>query len=223
MVLAVACMAEPGRFLVLEGIEGGGKTTQMAGIRALLESRGLGVVTTREPGGSPVAERIRGLLLDPINTGMDSLAELLLVFAARAEHLSRVIRPALARGDWVLCDRFTDATYAYQGGGRGLEVSSIAALEDLVQGSLRPDLTLLFDLPPEVGLARARDRGVADRFESERVAFFERARAAYLERAQARPERYRVIDAAQPLERVSATVEALIADYLVGEWGARDA
>ena len=141
---------------------------------------------------------------------MDPTAELLLVFAARAEHLAKVIEPALAAGHWVLCDRFTDATYAYQGGGRGVAPARIGVLEDLVQGELRPDLTLVFDLPPEVGLARARGRGEPDRFESERLAFFDAARAIYLQRAAACPERYRVLDATRPLAEVSGEVARIV-------------
>jgi dTMP kinase len=203
-----------GRFITLEGIEGAGKSTQIAAIRSLLEGRGLAVVTTREPGGSPIAERIRSLLLEPGNAGMSPLAELLLVFAARAEHLHKVIEPALARGAWVLCDRFTDATYAYQGGGRGLDLGAIGVLERLVQGDLRPDLTLVMDLPPSVGLERARGRGGTDRFESEREAFFERARRVYLERASAWPDRFRVVDAAAPLSVVTLEVCRLVTEHL---------
>jgi len=197
-----------GRFITLEGIEGAGKTSQIAPLRGLLESLGIDVVTTREPGGSPVAERIRDLLLDRANAGMDAIAELLLVFAARAEHLEKVVRPALDAGAWVLCDRFTDATYAYQGGGRGLDPGPIATLEGLVQGELRPDLTLVFDLPPEIGLARAKGRGEADRFESEHLRFFEAARAVYLQRAAARPDRYLVLDATRPMAEVTGRIAA---------------
>jgi dTMP kinase len=199
-------MSNQGRFITFEGIEGAGKSSQIVPLADRLRAQGRGVVTTREPGGSPVAERIRALLLDPANAGMDPSAELLLVFAARAEHLARVIVPALAAGDWVLCDRFTDASFAYQGGGRGLDLQRIAVLEELVQGDLRPDLTLVFDLPPELGLARARGRGGSDRFESERVEFFAAARRVYLERAAARPGCYRVIDATRPLADVTAAV-----------------
>lgn len=205
---------ERGRFITLEGIEGAGKSTHMAHLSALLSASGIQVVTTREPGGSPVAERIRGLLIDPENTGMDGTAELLLMFAARAEHLAKTIRPALASGIWVLCDRFTDATYAYQGGGRGLDPARIALLESLVQGELRPDLTLLFDLPPELGLARARGRGAADRFESETLEFFEAVRAVYLKRAHANPRRYRLIDAAALLPVVSAQANREIGAFI---------
>jgi len=196
-----------GRFITLEGIEGAGKSTQIAPLAELLRARGLNVLTTREPGGSALAERLRALLLDPDNQGMSETTELLLMFAARADHLERCIRPALAAGHWVLCDRFTDATYAYQGGGRGIDPARIALLEDLVQGDLRPDLTLIFDLPPELGLGRAKSRaGQTDRFESETRRFFEAARAVYLERARANPERYRVIDATASLEAVTRAV-----------------
>ncbi|ADC62810.1 dTMP kinase [Allochromatium vinosum] len=198
-----------GRFITLEGIEGAGKSTQIAPLAELLRARGLNVLTTREPGGSALAERLRALLLDPDNQGMSETTELLLMFAARADHLDRCIRPALAAGGWVLCDRFTDATYAYQGGGRGIDPARIALLEDLVQGDLRPDLTLVFDLPPELGLGRAKSRaGQTDRFESETRRFFETARAVYLERARANPERYRVIDATASLEAVTRAVAA---------------
>jgi dTMP kinase len=195
--------SERGCFITLEGIEGAGKSTHMGDLSGLLSDLDIPAVVTREPGGSPIAERIRKLLLDPGNAGMDETAELLLMFAARAEHLAKTIRPALDSGTWVLCDRFTDATYAYQGGGRGLDPSRIAVLERLVQGDLRPDLILLFDLPPEVGLDRARGRGAADRFESETVRFFASVRSAYLERADADPGRYRLIDASAPLPVVA--------------------
>lgn len=195
-----------GRFITFEGVEGAGKSTQIAPLADWLRGRGLTVVTTREPGGSPVAERIRAVLLDRENAGMDETAELLLVFAARAEHLAKVIAPNLAAGHWVLSDRFTDATYAYQGGGRGVASARIAALEDLVQADLRPDLTLVFDLPPAVGLARARGRSEPDRFESERLTFHEATRAIYLARAAACPGRYRVLDATRPLAEVTQEV-----------------
>jgi dTMP kinase len=191
-----------GRFITFEGIEGAGKSTHIPDAVRYLSALGLSVIKTREPGGSPIAERIRGLLIDPEQVGMDETAELLLMFAARAEHLAKTIRPALDAGRWVVCDRFTDATYAYQGGGRGVDADRIALLETLVQGSLRPDLVLLFDLPPETGLARARGRGAADRFERETLDFFDRTRRTYRERAVADPRRYRLIDATAPLNRV---------------------
>jgi dTMP kinase len=203
-----------GRFITVEGGEGAGKTTQLAFLRESLERIGHRVLLTREPGGTPLGEAIRTLLLGHRHDGMALATETLLMFAARAEHLERVIRPALAAGCWVLCDRFTDATYAYQGGGRGLPAARIAVLEDWVQGSLRPDWTLLFDLPIEVGLARAGRRGTADRFEREDWAFFERVRATYLERAGREPDRYRVVDADRPMATVRAEVEALLAGWL---------
>ncbi len=203
-----------GCFITVEGSEGAGKTTQLAFMRAYLERTGRPVTLTREPGGTALGEEIRALLLGHRHDGMALATETLLMFAARAEHLERVIRPALAAGHWVLCDRFTDATYAYQGGGRGLSPERIAILEDWVQGALRPDLTLLFDLPSTVGLARAGRRGRADRFEREELAFFERVRAAYLERASRCPDRYRVVDAARPVEAVRAEVEAILAGWL---------
>lgn len=203
-----------GRFITVEGIEGVGKTTNIDFIRRQLLDAGREVLLTREPGGTPLAEAIRGLLLDPQYTGMDARCELQLVFAARAEHLARVIRPALAQGKWVLCDRFTDATYAYQGGGRGIETSIIAALETLVQGDFRPDMTLLLDVPVAVGLARAGKRGALDRFEQEQVDFFERVRMCYLDMAREHPDRYRVIDAGQPLDRVQHELAGVLANFL---------
>ncbi|MGD2136795.1 MAG: dTMP kinase [Gammaproteobacteria bacterium] len=199
-----------GKFITVEGIEGVGKTTNIAFIRQQLAAAGKDVILTREPGGTPLGEAIRALLLDPAYSGMDATCELQLMFAARAEHLARVIRPALERGRWVLCDRFTDATYAYQGGGRGLDTDIIARLEDLVQGDFRPDLTLLLDVPVVVGLARANDRGAPDRFEQEKTEFFERVRRTYLEMAATHQARYRVIDASLPLEDVQQQLEAAL-------------
>ena len=203
-----------GRFVTVDGGEGVGKTTQMGFMREYLERRGCRVVVTREPGGTSLGEEIRALLLGHREWGMTLAAETLLMFAARAEHLERVIRPALATGCWVLCDRFTDATYAYQGGGRGLPLEQIAVLEEWVQGALRPDLTLLLDVPVATGLARAGKRGVADRFEREDVDFFERVRAIYLERATHEPDRCRVVDASQSVEAVRAEVETVLAEWL---------
>ena len=199
-----------GKFITLEGIEGAGKSTQLAHLCARLTAAGKTVVRTREPGGTSLGEEIRALLLSPQHTGMTADAELLLMFAARAAHLAQVIQPALQAGQWVVCDRFTDATYAYQGGGRGIPVARIAALEEWVQGALRPDLTLLFDLPVDVGRDRAGARSAPDRFERERDEFFERVRAAYLARAAAAPQRYRVIDASQPLVDVTAALDKII-------------
>ncbi|MFJ4354142.1 dTMP kinase [Pseudomonas sp. NPDC089428] len=199
-----------GLFITLEGPEGAGKSTNRDYLAARLREQGLDVVLTREPGGTPLAEKVRELLLAPSDEVMAADTELLLVFAARAQHLAQVIRPALARGAVVLCDRFTDATYAYQGGGRGLSVARIATLEQFVQGDLRPDLTLVFDLPVEVGLARAAARGRLDRFEQEGQAFFEAVRQAYLQRAESEPQRYSLLDAAQPLEAVQRAIDALL-------------
>lgn len=195
-------MSTRGRFIVLEGGEGTGKSTNLAFCADWLAAQGLVVVSTREPGGTALGEQLRAVLL---NQAMSADAETLLMFAARAEHLATVIRPALAAGKWVVCDRFTDATYAYQGGGRGLTADRIATLEAWTQGELRPDLVLLFDAPPAVGLARAAARaGAQDRFERERATFWERVRQAYRARAATDPDRYRRIDAAQSLPEVQA-------------------
>lgn len=206
-----------GRFITVEGIEGVGKSTNLAFVQARLEALGQTVVLTREPGGTALGEAIRGLLLDHRNDTMGDDTELLLMFAARAQHLAEVIRPAMALGHWVLCDRFTDATYAYQGGGRGVARARIAALEEWVQDGLRPDLTLLLDVPVEVGLARAGKRGALDRFERERADFFERVRAAYLALADNEPARFRVIDAGQPLEAVQVEL-ARVLESVVVDW-----
>ncbi|WP_222908910.1 dTMP kinase [Pseudomonas sp. DNDY-54] len=203
-----------GFFITLEGPEGAGKSTNREHLAQRLRGRGLEVVLTREPGGTPLAERIREILLAPTDEPMSSDAELLLVFAARAQHLARIIRPALARGAVVICDRFTDATYAYQGGGRGLSYQRIEQLEHFVQGEMRPDLTLIFDLPVEVGLSRAAARGRLDRFEQEGLTFFESVRSAYLERAKHAPERYRVIDAGRSLSAVQQDLDGLLPELL---------
>lgn len=199
-----------GLFITLEGPEGAGKSTNRDYIAAQLRAAGLDVVLTREPGGTPLAERIREVLLAPSDEAMDADAELLLMFAARAQHIARVIRPALQRGAVVICDRFTDATYAYQGGGRGLPEARIATLEAFVQQGLQPDLTLVFDLPVEIGLARATARGRLDRFEQEGRAFFEAVRSAYLARAATDTLRYRIVDAAQPLADVQRALDGLV-------------
>jgi len=199
-----------GSFLTIEGGEGAGKSTMMDRMAAWLESRGRQVVRTREPGGTELAEKLRHILLDKTNTGLSDQAELLLVFAARAQHLNELIRPALARGATVLCDRFTDATWAYQGGGRGLPAEDIAVLERLVHGDLQPDLTLLLDIPVEQGLQRASRRSESDRFEEESLGFFERVREAYLRRAAAAPQRFVVIDASGGVEQVWERVEAAL-------------
>ena len=204
-----------GRFITVEGIEGVGKTTNMEFIHQQLLASGKDVVVTREPGGTLLGEAIRGLLLDPQYKGMDPDCELQLMFAARAEHLDKVIRPAIETGRWVLCDRFTDATYAYQGGGRGLDSDKIAVLEKLVQGDFRPDLTLLLDVPVEVGLTRAGNRSAPDRFEQEKVEFFERVRQAYLDMAERHGGRYRVIDAGRPLAQVQEQLDDVIGTFLL--------
>lgn len=201
-----------GRFITLEGIEGVGKSTQAERLVAHLRSEGRDVVATREPGGTVIGDRIRSILLDPDGEGPAGDTELLLMFAARAEHVARVIRPALAEGKWIVCDRFTDATYAYQGGGRGIAAERIARLEDWVQGDLRPDRTLVLDLPVAEGLRRARGGRDGDRFERERHDFFERVRQTYLDRAAAEPERCRVIDAGGSVETVGQALVASVAD-----------
>lgn len=199
-----------GRFITIEGGEGAGKSTMMERVAGWLETCGARVVCTREPGGTELAEKLRDILLDRNNSGLSSQAELLLLFASRAQHLAELIRPALARGETVLCDRFTDATWAYQGGGRGLPAEEIATLERLVHGDLQPDLTLLLDLPVSEGLARASRRGASDRFEEESVKFFERVRETYLRRAAENPGRFEVIDAAPGIDTVWAQVERVL-------------
>ncbi len=194
------------RFITIEGGEGVGKSTNIQFITQRLQEAGIDFVLTREPGGTPLAEKVRELLLNNHDEPVAEMTELLLIFASRAQHLARVIKPALAANKWVICDRFTDATYAYQGGGRGLERATIAELETLVQGTLRPDLTYLLDLPPSIGLARASKRAALDRFEQEQIAFFERVRACYLERAAQEPDRCVVIDASAPLAEVQSDI-----------------
>lgn len=196
-----------GLFLTLEGGEGVGKSTNIQYITRLLAERGIDCLVTREPGGTALAEKIRDLLLSEHSEPVCEMTELLLVFAARAQHLQQKIQPALAAGQWVLCDRFTDATFAYQGSGRGLNRDIISALESLVQGDLRPDLTVLLDIDPATGLARAGQCGEPDRFEKEQQIFFERVRQGYLERAAAEPERFLVIDASVPLSAVQTDIE----------------
>lgn len=202
------------RFITLEGGEGAGKSTCLAFIRDFLEQRGLPLVVTREPGGTPLAEEIRQLLLARREEQVAPNAELLLMFAARAQHLQQVIFPALSRGDWVLCDRFTDATYAYQGYGRHQPMQTIQTLEQLVQDGLQPGLTLLLDLPVQEGMARAAARAEKDRFESEQDAFFERVRQGYRDRAAAEPARFRVIDASRPLADVQGQIAVVLEQWL---------
>lgn len=205
-----------GRFITLEGGEGVGKSTNLAFAREHLQSRGIDPLVTREPGGTPLAEEIRSLLLAAREELVDPMAELLMIFAARAQHLSRVVLPALEAGSWVLCDRFTDATYAYQGGGRGVSMVAIATLETLVQGELRPDLTVLLDMPVAPALERAGNRSDPDRFESEEEAFFRRVRSTYRARADAAPKVYQLVDAGQPLAQVQSDIAAALDRFIAG-------
>ena len=191
-----------GKFISIEGIEGVGKSTNVAHLTGILEERGHKVLTTREPGGTPMAERIRELLIEHGDEPMPEIAELLLMFASRALHVSNVIQPALAAVTWVVCDRFTDASRAYQGGGRGVPLDDINQLARWVMGDLKPDLTILLDAPVETGMSRAGQRGDPDRFEVERSEFFGRVRDAYLQLAAAEPERFVIVDATQELESV---------------------
>ncbi|GAB3791327.1 dTMP kinase [Dyella agri] len=195
-------MTGRGRFITLEGGEGAGKSTLLAGLRTHLESSGVDLLLTREPGGTALGEAVRAIVLDPARHELCAESELLLMFASRAQLVREAIEPALAAGRWVLCDRFVDASYAYQGGGRGQPAERIAALEQWACAGLQPDLTLLLDLPVSTGRARAAGRGAADRIEIEADGFFERVRDAYRARAAAEPQRFRVIDAGQPVETV---------------------
>lgn len=194
------------RFITLEGSEGVGKTTNLEHIKSLLTEQEIDFIVTREPGGTELGEQLRELLLGHKHDGMADETELLMMFASRAEHLDKVIKPALEKGQWVLCDRFTDATYAYQGGGRGIDFKRIEILEDYVQGSCRPDLTLLLDAPIEVGRERANKRSAPDRFEKEQIDFFDKVRAAYLKRATNDPDRMKVINAALDLAAVKSQI-----------------
>ena len=202
------------RFITIEGGEGAGKSTAQQFLASKLISMGLSVTLTREPGGTPLAEELRQTLLNPHGEVPVEMAELLLLFAARAQHIANVIKPALDRGEWVLCDRFTDATYAYQGGARGMSLEVITQLEEMVQGALQPHQVILLDLPPEVGLERARARGELDRFEREPMAFYERVRSGYLERVRAMPGRYTVIDASQDLQGVEEQLDCVAQGWL---------
>jgi len=207
-----------GRFITVEGIDGAGKTTAVAHLAERLRAHGVAVVTTREPGGTPLAEAIRDLLKGTDGEVPSEDAETLLMFAARAQHLDRVVRPALEAGRWVVCDRFTDATYAYQGGGRGMPTERIGVLEDWVHRGFQPDRTLLFNLPPEEGLRRRAGEGRADdRFEGEGLAFLERVQAAYRERAMADPERFHPIDAGRGWDEVASALDAWVVQE-VRQW-----
>ncbi|MDE2257156.1 MAG: dTMP kinase [Xanthomonadaceae bacterium] len=203
-----------GKFITLEGGEGAGKSTVLAAVRDLLAARGLDALVTREPGGTPAGEEIREVLLDTTHHSLCAEAELLLMFAARAQLVRERVRPALATGRWVLSDRFTDASFAYQGGGRGQPVERIAELERWAADGLKPDLTLLLDLPVVEGLKRANGRGSTDRIEMENADFFERVRAAYRVRAASEPARFRVIDASRPLAAVLADVRRAVSGFL---------
>ena len=213
-------MSRRGLFISFEGGEGAGKSTVMTAAGSLLAQAGLSHHVTREPGGCPLAEALRALVLDPRHAGTCREAEVLMMFAARAQHVVETIEPALAAGHWVVSDRFTDASFAYQGGGRGIPAAILEQLEGWAAFGLRPDRTFLLDVPVAEGLRRIAGRGEADRMERESAAFFERVRAAYLARAQAEPHRFRVIDATRPLEAVVAAVkselQALVRDWCAG-------
>lgn len=205
-----------GLFITLEGGEGAGKSTNLGFIETWLRQAGKNPLMTREPGGTRAGDEIRNILLHSRDLSLTAEAEMLLMFAARAEHLDQVVRPALAQGRVVVCDRFTDATYAYQGGGRGLPADRIAAVEQWVQGDLRPDLTLLLDLPVETGLQRANRRSAPDRFERENIEFFERVRKTYLERARAETKRIRVIDASTTPADVEQQIGRILDEVVHG-------
>ena len=205
---------ELGKFITMEGEEGVGKSTNLEYLKAYLDGRGIACLVTREPGGTQLGEKIRSLLLSLSDEKLDATAELLLIFAARAQHLERVIKPALSEGTWVLCDRFTDATFAYQGAGRGIKDSDIRMLQKLVQHTLHPDLTLILDLDPAIGMSRAKQRATLDRFEQEQLSFFARVRAGYLRIAEAEPKRCALIDASQPLENVKSALLKTLVDRL---------
>ena len=203
-----------GLFITLEGIEGAGKSTVVDFIEDFLTKEGHDVIKTREPGGTVIGEQIREILLKNENYTLTYDTELLLVFSARAQHIQEVILPALSSGKTILCDRFTDASYAYQGGGRGIDASRISLLEKWVQGDLRPNLTLLFDLDVSIGMQRTKKRSDADRFEQEEINFFEKIRNTYLERAKNEPQRFRIINSALSLENVKEQIATILKDFL---------
>ena len=213
-------MQARGLFLTVEGGEGVGKSTNITYLAEQLQHQGVELVVTREPGGTEVAESIRQVLLEVRDETVGGLTELLLMFAGRAQHIEKVIEPALSAGKWVLCDRFTDATYAYQCGGRGVSTSLVRQLEQIVQGQLRPDYTLLLDAPIDTGMARAKGRGELDRFEREDLAFFQRVRDAYLRLAQESSGRFHVIDASLSLPEVQGTIDKICMELLEC-WGVR--
>ncbi len=203
-----------GKFITIEGQDGAGKSTNLAVIEDALKSAGKELVVTREPGGTAFGEQVREIILASNDQQFGDMAELLLIFAARAQHITEVIEPALAAGKWVLCDRFTDATFAYQGGGRGIDKSAISSLEQLVQKGLQPDLTVLLDLPVEIGESRAGQRSAPDRFERQQQDFKSKVRASYLQRAQAQPDRFSVVDASQTIDVVKSNIRDVMANYL---------
>lgn len=203
-----------GKFITVEGVEGAGKSTAIVFIKQAIIDHNKELVVTREPGGTEIGEKIRALLLDPQNQALTPDTELLLMFAARAQHLKQLIVPALNEGKWVLCDRFTDATYAYQGAGRGIDSDKIATLETFVQNDLRPDLTILLDISPELGLQRVLQRGSMDRFETEKIQFFERVRHYYLKRLELFPEKFRKIDASQSKIDVQKQIEMVLHRFI---------
>ena len=201
---------ERGKFITIDGVEGAGKSTQIDFIRDYLSSKGINVILTREPGGTELGEKIRELLLSPETKSMHSETELLLMFAARNEHIHRKIMPALAQGDWVLSDRFTDASYAYQGGGRGLDINRIAQLEQWVLQDFIPDMTLLLDVPVELGMSRIESRGKKDRIELEAMDFFNRVRESYIDRSKQFPDRIKLIDSSQTVEFTTQQIKAVL-------------
>ena len=203
-----------GRFITIEGIEGTGKSTNIAFLKSLVKEHELEVITTREPGGTPLAEQIRELLLVHREENLPPLTELLLFFASRSVMLKNLVIPALERGDWVICDRFTDATRAYQGAGRGLDISVIEQLADWVHGGLQPDLTVLLDAPAELGISRVKSRGQGDRMDSQELIFYEKVRTAYLNLAKENPERFVVVDATQSLADVQDAIREAVAPLL---------
>jgi dTMP kinase len=209
-------MTVKGKFITLEGSEGAGKTTNMVYIKSLCEASGYQVICTREPGGTEISEKIRELLLDKNNRNFYPDTELLLMFAARSQHLNELIIPALTRGEWVISDRFTDASFAYQGGGRGMSWDRISVLRDWVQGDLRPDLTLLFDLPVKTGMDRAKKRGPSDRFEEEQLSFFDRVRQGYYRVESEEKKRFNIIDADKTEQHVRNQVEKIVSDFIGG-------
>ncbi len=207
-----------GKFLTLEGTEGAGKSTNLKFIQTFLENKGIEIIVTREPGGTPIGEAIRNILLTTDFTEMTANTELLLMFAARNQHIEEKIKPAIAAGKWVVSDRFTDASYAYQGAARGIEYSRLAEIENWVQQGFQPDTTFIFDLPIAIGMERVRARGEkSDRFEQEKLEFFEKVRGAYLNRTKLVPSRYKILDASQSLEAVQKQIATQLVELLAVE------